>query len=63
MKRMKNMSEKTQWDTITIEEKNMELYRKQVDIHDKFLARNAISKEEHDRSLKELNRKMIANHV
>ena len=53
------MSEKTQWETMTIEEKNMELYRKQVDILDKFLARNAISKEEYDRSIKELNSKML----
>ena len=59
MKRIKNMSEKTQWETMTIEEKNMELYRKQVDILDKFLARNAISKEEYDRSIKELNSKML----
>lgn len=44
---------------MTIEEKNMELYRKQVDILDKFLARNAISREEYERNIRELNSKML----
>lgn len=53
------MSEKKQWESMTIEEKNIELYRKQVDILDKFLVRKAVSQDDYDRIICELNNRML----
>lgn len=53
------MSEKKQWQSMTIEEKNIELYRKQVDILDKFLVRKAVSQDDYDRIICELNNRML----
>lgn len=52
------MVNQKKWDTLTIEEKNQELYLQQVETLRLFLERNAISKEQHDKSLKDLREKM-----
>ena len=46
------------WETLTPEEKRHELYRKQKDLLDEFLARGAITQAQHDKSLHDLTVKM-----
>lgn len=46
------------WENLTPEEKKAELYRKQKELLDMFLERNAISKAQHDKSLGDLTEKM-----
>ena len=48
------------WETLTPEEKRHELYRKQKDLLDEFLARGAITQAQHDKSLRDLREKMGA---
>ena len=46
------------WENLTPEEKKIELYRKQKELLDMFLERNAISKAQYDKSLGDLTEKM-----
>ena len=46
------------WENLTSEEKKAELYRKQKELLDMFLERNAISKAQYDKSLSDLTEKM-----
>ena len=49
------------WENLTPEEKKIELYRKQKELLDMFLERNAISKAQYDKSLGDLTEKMAIN--
>ena len=46
------------WEEMTPEEKKIQLYIKQKNMLDSFLARNAISKAHYDKSLGDLTEKM-----
>ncbi len=52
-----NMITKT-WEEMTPEEKKIQLYIKQKNMLDSFLARNAISRAQYDKSLGDLTEKM-----
>ena len=52
------MSEQIEWETLTPEEKKKQLFLKQKNTLDLFLERNAISKEQYDKSLGDLIGKM-----
>lgn len=52
-----NMITKT-WEEMTPEEKKIQLYIKQKNTLDSFLARNAISQAQYDKSLGDLTEKM-----
>ena len=47
-----------EWDDLTPEEKKRQLYDKQVAMLQGFLERNAISKEQYEKSLYDLTEKM-----
>ena len=46
------------WDSLSYEEKNYQLFLKQKALLDQFLEKGAISKVQHDKSLRDLNEKM-----
>ena len=46
------------WDSLSHEEKNRELFRKQKQLLDGFLEHGAISQAQHDKSLHDLEEKM-----
>ena len=46
------------WEELTPEEKKIQLYIKQKNLLDSFLARNAISRAQYDKSLGDLTEKM-----
>ena len=46
------------WDKLTHEQKNHQLYLKQKQMLDMFLAHGAISQAQHDKSLHDLTEKM-----
>jgi len=46
------------WEALTPEEKKCELFRRQKELLDTFLDRNAISKKQYDKSLHDLIEKM-----
>lgn len=46
------------WEEMTPEEKKIQLYIKQKNMLDSFLARNAISRAQYDKSLGDLTEKM-----
>lgn len=48
----------TNWDELTHEEKKHQLYLRQKQMLDTFLARGAISQAQHDKSLHDLTVKM-----
>ena len=50
--------EGTNWDTLSHEEKNHQLFLKQKELLDLFLARGAITQAQHDKSLHDLTVKM-----
>lgn len=50
-----------EWETMSHEEKNHQLYLKQKGMLDMFLERGAISKAQHDKSLHDLTVKMGEN--
>ena len=52
------MSEDKDWDSMTYEEKNRELYYRQKQLLADFLKRGAISQAQHDKSLHDLTVKM-----
>ena len=47
-----------EWEGLSHEEKNRELYMKQKELLDQFLERGAISLAQHDKSLHDLTEKM-----
>ena len=53
-----NNPDNSQWATLSPAEKKQELFRRQKDLLDTFLAPGAISKAQHDKSLKCLIEKM-----
>lgn len=55
------MMEQTDWEKLSIEEKNRELFYRQKELLDTFLERHAISKEQYDKSLGDLVAKMMIN--
>jgi len=52
------MTENIEWEKLSPEEKKVELYRRQKVLLDTFLERNAISKAQYDKSLKDMRTKM-----
>ena len=46
------------WDQMSYDEKNRVLYEKQKELLDTFMSHGAISKEQHDKSLRDLKEKM-----
>ena len=46
------------WETLSYEEKNRFLYERQKHMLEEFLERNAISKQQYDKSLHDLTEKM-----
>ena len=51
-------SENRQWEELTYEEKNHELFLRQKALLDEFLEHGAISRAQHDKSLHDLTEKM-----
>ena len=54
----KSNTRKPDWDKLTLEEKNHQLFLQQKETLDTFLAHGAISKAQHDKSLGDLREKM-----
>lgn len=54
-----NKADINEWDSLDYEEKNKLLFQRQKRILEMFLERGAISQEQHDKSLQELNQKMF----
>lgn len=52
------MNEQAQWEKLTPEEKKKQLYLKQKNTLDTFLAHGAITKAQYDKSLGDLTEKM-----
>ncbi len=52
------MNKDAAWEGLTHAEKNRVLFRRQKALLDEFLARGAISKAQHDKSLGDLREKM-----
>ena len=50
--------DQTTWEHITYEEKQRELFERQKNLLDTFLERHAITKEQYDKSLGDLKKKM-----
>lgn len=50
--------EQTEWEKLTYEEKQVQLYLRQKKLLGGFLERGAISKEQYDKSLGDLTEKM-----
>ena len=55
---MEDISNKIEWPELTPEEKKKQLYIKQKKLLDTFLERNAISKMQYEKSLRDLTEKM-----
>lgn len=53
-----NFEDESEWAQLSPEEKKKQLYLKQVKTLNDFLERNAISKEQYDKSLHDLTEKM-----
>ena len=54
----KDKTRMTEEDTMTAEEKKRDLYLRQKELLDTFLAHGAISQAQHDKSLRDLTEKM-----
>ena len=54
----KSNTRKPDWDKLTLEEKNHQLFLQQKETLDTFLAHGAITKAQHDKSLGDLREKM-----
>ena len=52
------MMEQTEWEKLTPEQKKKQLYLKQKELLDTFLEHHAISKEQYDKSLRDMTEKM-----
>lgn len=55
---IKSTSSPETWEGLTRQQKNKLLYQRQKALPDLFLEKHAISKEQHDKSLKDLSEKM-----
>ena len=55
---MMTTEEITPWESLSYEEKNRVLYERQKHMLEEFLARNAISKQQYEKSLHDLTEKM-----
>ena len=55
---MENEKDTASWESLIHEEKNRELFRRQKALLDEFLSRGAISRAQHDKSLRVLREKM-----
>lgn len=55
---MKKSADNTSWAELSYEEKNHQLFLKQMELLDYFLERGAISQAQHDKSLHEMIEKM-----
>lgn len=53
-----NFEDESEWTRLSPEEKKKQLYLKQVQTLNDFLERNAISKEQYEKSLHDLTEKM-----
>ena len=53
-----NDSDSQVWNRLSYEEKNKALYYRQKALLDLFLEKHAISREQHDKSLRDLTEKM-----
>lgn len=53
-----NTAQNSVWETMSTEEKNRQLFHKQKAMLDLFMEKGAISREQHDRSLSDLTRRM-----
>lgn len=54
----KRNTRKLDWEKLSLEEKNHQLFLHQKETLDTFLAHGAISRAEHDKSLRDLREKM-----
>ena len=52
------MYEQNEWESLTPKEKKVELFKRQKNLLDTFLEKNAISKDQYDKSLGDLREKM-----
>ena len=52
------ISRQRQWESMNYEQKNLQLFRNQKELLDKFLERRAISQAQYDKSLGDLRAKM-----
>lgn len=52
------MSDQKEWEQLSAEEKRVWLYLKQKEVLDDFVARNAISREQYEKSLRDMTEKM-----
>ncbi len=57
------MDDKKQWETLSAEEKKIELFLRQKHTLDLFLERHAISQAQYDKSLGDLRNKMGMHNV
>ena len=57
------MDDKKQWETLSAEEKKIELFLRQKHTLDLFLERHAISQVQYDKSLGDLRNKMGMHNV
>ena len=55
---MEPVNETKGWSSLSHDEKNHELYLKQKALLDQFLEKGAITKAQHDKSLRDLTEKM-----
>ena len=55
---MENEKNTAGWDSLSYGDKNRELFRRQKALLDEFLSRGAISRAQHDKSLRDLREKM-----
>lgn len=55
---MENEKDTASWESQNREEKKRELFRRQKALLDEFLSRGAISRAQHDKSLRDLRDKM-----
>ena len=55
---MKEEIKTESWEKLTYDEKNHQLFLQQKDTLDQFLKTGAISREQHDKSLRDLKEKM-----
>ena len=52
------MSDQKEWEQLSAEEKRIRLYLQQKEVLDDFVARNAISREQYEKSLQDMTEKM-----
>ncbi len=58
---MENKTGENRWDTLTYDQKNRLLFEKEEALLKQFLEKGAISKEQYDKGLRELEEKLKSN--